>query len=68
MAFHILLERAKRRTVRSLPQCPEERFHYDLLVGAWVDASGALLVERHDSPTMKTKKGDIETGEDEKGE
>jgi hypothetical protein len=65
---HVLLRHARtsRRVDRDLtpPGC-----HYDLSTGAWVvDATGALLAETPGRPGPHTKKNDIETGEDQKGE
>lgn len=65
---HPLLERAhtyERREVNlSPPSCT-----YDPLVGAWrSDEDGLLAVERPDRQGPHTKKMDIETGEDQKGE
>ena len=43
--------------------------HYDSYIGAWiVSNTGKLLVETSNPPTPTTKKADIETGEDQKGE
>ena len=42
---------------------------YNLREGAWVlKGIGSLLVESPDPPIPKTKKADIETGEDQKSE
>ena len=43
--------------------------HYDLRGGAWiVDETGERLVESLDHPRPRTKKEDVETGEDQKSE
>jgi hypothetical protein len=65
---HLLLKnsRTSRRVSRDLspPGC-----RYDLAVGAWiVNGSGDLLVETKEGPRPHTKKNDVETGEDQKGE
>jgi hypothetical protein len=42
---------------------------YDSLAGAWVDDdSGVLLVDKIYRPGVLTKKADVETGEDQKGQ
>lgn len=42
---------------------------YDALAGAWRDnASGVLSVELPERPEPHSKKFDVETGEDQKGE
>jgi hypothetical protein len=65
---HILLKYAltyKRFTGSLAP----EGCHYDPSVGAWlVSDTGRLLVETPERPKPTTKKFDIETGEDQKGE
>jgi hypothetical protein len=43
--------------------------HYDIKAGAWVvDGTEALLVETPGYRGPSTKKGDIETGEDQKSD
>jgi hypothetical protein len=65
---HILLKYAKtyKRHIESL--APEGCI-YDPCVGAWViSKTGKLLIETTKRPKPPTKKCDIETGEDQKGE
>lgn len=65
---HILLRFATTydRPKRSLAP---DGCHYDYKVGAWVVSdSGKLLVSSPERPKPQTKKHDIETGEDQKGE
>ncbi|MDE2730685.1 MAG: hypothetical protein OXM02_00700 [Bacteroidota bacterium] len=64
---HILLARAhvyERRDVDLRPP----NCDYDLLVGAWIyRPTGRLLVESAEIQPPRTKKADVETGEDQKG-
>lgn len=41
---------------------------YDPLIGAWRTDDGRLWVRSRDRDAPRTKKQDIETGEDQKGE
>lgn len=66
--LHPLLVRAQRYQRRTMnlqpPGCS-----YDALAGAWRDdVSGALAVDLPGRKGPQTKKADIETGEDQKGE
>ena len=64
---HILLEHAQTYPIRDRDLSPEG-CRYDFLQGAWVlDDGDILLVESPNPPGPKTKKGDHETGEDQKG-
>ena len=64
---HILLELARTYPIFDRDLAPQG-CRYDLLQGAWVlDDGGTLLVESPEPPRPKTKKGDLETGEDQKG-
>lgn len=66
--FHPLLERAQRYR-RTFVDLSPHGCHYDSKVGAWRnDISGILAVELPDRQRPRTKKQDIETGEDQKGE
>jgi len=65
---HILLKHATSYERPKISLAPEG-CHYDNEVGAWVFSdSGKLLVEEPERPKPQTKKHDIETGEDQKGE
>ena len=62
---HILLTNAKRVTARSTPEIPPDA-HYDLDAGVW--RVGENLLARDPVGVRVSKKADIETGEDRKGE
>lgn len=65
---HILLQTARSVRRREVPVHPPG-CTYDPIVGAWlVDGSATLLVETPGRSLPGTKKNDIETGEDQKGE
>lgn len=65
---HILLRTASSAMRSQKPEAPQG-CHYDPIVGAWIlDGSETLLVETSDRSLPRTKKNDIETGEDQKGE
>lgn len=65
---HILLQKAfiyKKTKVITAPL----GFEFDCFLGAWVSVSDkSLLVNHRDFPGRGTKKCDIETGEDMKGQ
>lgn len=64
---HILLEKARVYPRKSVDLRPAG-CDYDTLAGAWVDRkTGKLLVEMGDLKPPRTKKADVETGEDQKG-
>jgi hypothetical protein len=65
---HILLNRAfiyqKRKNIH-----PPKKYKYDSILGAWVDKiDSTLLILAKDFKAQATKKLDIETGEDNKGQ
>ncbi len=65
---HLLLEVAKTYPVYAGDLAPKG-CRYDVLQGAWlVDDRNELLVESSDVQPPRTKKMDIETGEDQKSE
>lgn len=65
---HLLLEKAKTYP-RFTGDLSPHGCRYDVLTGAWVlEDSGRLLAESPEPPRLKTKKEDIETGEDQKAE
>ncbi len=65
---HLLLNLAKTYPVFEGDLTPEG-CRYDLYEGAWIlEDVGSLLVESPDRKGPRTKKEDIETGEDQKGE
>jgi hypothetical protein len=65
---HILFEKAliykKRKDIT-----PSDEFKYDHVLGAWINrADHSLLIESSDFKAKTTKKMDVETGEDQKGQ
>ena len=64
---HVLLAKARANDRESIDLRPADS-DYDLVVGAWVHRpSGGLFVESDDRKPPRTKKADVETGEDVKG-
>ncbi len=64
---HVLLAKARSYPRQPIDLRPADS-DYDLLAGAWVHRrSGGLLVESIDPKPPRTKKADVETGEDQKG-
>lgn len=64
---HVLLAKARAYPRQAVDLRPADS-DYDLLAGAWVHrTSGGLLVESTDPKPPRTKKADVETGEDQKG-
>ncbi len=65
---HILLEKALRYRKRKKIDEPDG-YYYDNVIGAWVSTKDkSLLIDSEGFPALGTKKNDIETGEDLKGE
>lgn len=65
---HILLELATTYPRPDYSLSPEG-CHYDLEAGAWIlSSTNELLVKSPDRPRPTTKKNDVETGEDQKGQ
>lgn len=65
---HPLLQRAQKYPHRQVDLAPDGCV-YDDAVGAWrVTETGELWVETPNREGPRTKKQDIETGEDQKGE
>jgi hypothetical protein len=65
---HPLLERAQNYPYRNINLSPADCF-YDRTAGVWrLIATGELWVETPNRIGPRTKKNDIETGEDQKGE
>ena len=62
---HIMIEKARRTRSRAAPSMPEGAL-YDSESGVW--RLNGRLVARDPAFGISTKKADIETGEDEKGE
>lgn len=65
---HFLLKTAHiSQAVTSAPS--PQGCHYDMARGAWiVDGTDVPLVDTESYRASRTKKGDIETGEDQKGD
>ena len=65
---HLLLTMAKTYPVFDRDLAPQG-CQYDVYQGAWLlEGLGSLFVESPNRPQPRTKKFDIETGEDQKGE
>lgn len=65
---HLLLEVAKSYQISSNDLTPHG-CRYDLVKGAWIlEGSDTLLVESGDLQPPRTKKADMETGEDQKSD
>jgi len=65
---HILLKYASTYELFSNSLAPDGCY-YDQNIGAWiVSETGELFIRTPNRPGPKTKKEDIETGEDQKGE
>jgi hypothetical protein len=67
MTKHVLLEVAKRSRHRTTPDMPPGAA-YDLRVGCWMVDGTPLVRSEGLRVRAATKKDDIETGEDHKGE
>jgi len=67
MKKHILLEKA---FVYPIPKKKPKLSGYNFSAekGYWIREDGLPLVEDDSTPKPKTKKHDVETGEDQKGE
>lgn len=65
---HILLQKALKFKKRKIIKEPENYF-YDNKLGAWMNIfNGSSLINSRNFRALATKKEDIETGEDHKGE
>lgn len=68
MRQHILLEKAYTYNNQPRKLAPEG-CSYDRKCGLWrVDSTGEVMMVSHFAQRPETKKCDIETGEDQKGE
>ena len=66
-ANHILLQKAKKTEVND--KVSMNNGVYDAVLGAWITRNGeGLLVDQPDRDKPRTKKNDVETGEDLKSE
>lgn len=65
---HILLQKALKYRQRKEIKSPNG-FLFDSLLGAWVNnIDKSLLIFSKDFKALGTKKEDVETGEDQKGQ
>ncbi len=65
---HILLQKALKYRKRKTIEAPRG-YTFDSLLGAWINIiDKSLLIQSPNFPALGTKKEDIETGEDQKGE
>lgn len=65
---HLLLENSFTYKKRKLIS-PPTGFTYDRIMGAWEKESDkTLLIQSYHFPTIASKKEDVETGEDHKGQ
>lgn len=62
--MHILQMKAKKSQANG--SCYPEAATYDFEAGAWINEEG--MVAFQEGSELATKKNDIETGEDQKGE
>ena len=67
MSQHILLKYATRKPYKSNPEMPDEAV-FDLLKGYWIQNNQNLITSTSKYGKLTTKKCDLETGEDLKGE
>ncbi len=65
---HILLQKALKYKKRKVIETPKG-FSFDSLIGAWINnIDKTFLIEAKGFQGLGTKKNDIETGEDQKGQ
>lgn len=65
---HILLQKALKYKQRKKIEDPKG-FSFDSLIGAWINnVDKSLLILSNDFKALGTKKEDVETGEDQKGQ
>lgn len=68
MKQHIIIEKAKRYNTNGIIGKPED-CNYDVHNGYWVNNNTSIpMMMESDSRKPTSKKCDIETGEDQKGE
>ncbi|EJL6466869.1 TPA: hypothetical protein I6209_002963 [Vibrio cholerae] len=67
MQQHILIKLATKKPFSEQPEMPEGTF-YDSSRGYWFKSDEILVSYHSEFGTMVSKKCDIETGEDQKGE
>jgi len=65
---HILLQKAINYKKRKRVEAPNG-YYFDIVLGAWINkVDNSLLINSGNFAALGTKKDDIETGEDQKGE
>lgn len=65
---HLLLKRAFIYSITPKSKEPDN-CHYDMVLGGWIFDNEFLVKSQNpERPKPQTKKGDLETGEDQKGE
>lgn len=67
MSDHVLIALAKRKLYAAIPDMPEG-CSYDYDRGLWTKANDVLVSHDSEFGVQVTKKCDVETGEDQKGE
>ena len=66
---HLLIEKSFKYKIPRQREALFENYHYDDSIGYWLNNdSGKPLMHEDDQFKPRTKKEDIETGEDRKGE
>jgi hypothetical protein len=66
---HILIEKSFRYKVKSQTSALLDEYYYNETKGYWLDkVSGLPLMRKNNEYKPRTKKADVETGEDRKGE
>ncbi|OWV28034.1 hypothetical protein [Halomonas campaniensis] len=67
MSDHVLITLAKRKPYEVVPNMPEG-CSYDYDRGLWTKSNEVLVSHSSEFGVQVTKKCDVETGEDQKGE
>ena len=67
MSNHLLVKLSTRKPFSIVPTMPEES-HFDHVRGVWLNGDEELISYESKFGTQVTKKCDVETGEDQKGE
>ncbi|MCB5196918.1 hypothetical protein [Deefgea salmonis] len=67
MQEHLLIRLAKRKPYHQTPEMPEGSF-FNNTRGLWIKNNNPLIQHSSEFGVQATKKCDLETGEDQKGE
>jgi len=67
MQQHVLIKFAKKKPFSEQPTMPDEAA-YNPIKGYWIKSGDSLVSYTSEFGILGTKKCDIETGEDQKGE